>query len=85
MRNIHVRDVPDATHEVLNARAESHGMSLSRYVLRVLERHCELPTINEWLEELEGLEPAEPGVRGVEAVRAARNEDDDRLRRGSRR
>jgi hypothetical protein len=75
-KNIHVREVPTAVHKTLVARADAEGMSLSRYALRVLEQHCELPTVDEWLDEVDQLDPVDPGVSGAEAVRAARDEDD---------
>jgi plasmid stability protein len=47
---IQVRDVPEAVHRILKARAAREGMSLSDFIKRELERTVELPTMREWLE-----------------------------------
>lgn len=85
VKNLQVRDVPDRVHSVLVERAEHEGMSLSRYVLGVLESHCALPTFDEWLSELDELEPVEVSESAASAVRRARAEDDDRIDRAGRR
>ena len=46
---VQVRDVPDAVHSTLKARAAREGMSLSDFIKRELERVAERPTMDEWL------------------------------------
>ncbi|MFP3941241.1 MAG: FitA-like ribbon-helix-helix domain-containing protein [Thermoanaerobaculia bacterium] len=74
--NLHVRDVPDAVHATLTERAERHGMSLRQYTIQVLEEHCTLPTVDEWLDEVAALPPVEGVPPAAEALRRAREEDD---------
>lgn len=83
--NLHIRDVPDAVHSSLTARAERRGMSLRQYAIHVLEEHCALPTVDDWLDELAALPPAGVGGgRAAEAVRHSREEDDSEVLRGRR-
>lgn len=82
--NLHVRDVPDEAHAALVARAERAGMSLRRYTIEVLEKHCALPTLEDWLDGLAALPPAEGGMSAAEAVRRSREEDDAEVLREPR-
>ena len=49
---IQIRNVPDALHRKLKARAAMEGVSMSRYVLRQIERSLERPTRRELLEAI---------------------------------
>jgi hypothetical protein len=77
--SLHVRDLPEDLHAVLAARAESEGMSLRGYVIRVLTEHASLPTVDEWLNGLARLPGVTPATPAAEAVRAAREADDEEL------
>jgi hypothetical protein len=70
---IQVRDVPHDLHERLRRRADAEHVSLSAYVLRVLERDAGRPSVGEWLAVLGQREP----VRGVNVTAAL-----DEVRRG---
>jgi hypothetical protein len=63
---IQVRDVPRHLHERLRRKAEAEHMSLSTYVLRVLERDAARPSTGEWLARVGQREP----VRGVDVTAA---------------
>lgn len=81
--NLHIREVPDAVHATLVARAERRGMSLRQYTIQVLEDHCALPALDDWLDGLAELPPVE-GAPAAEAVRRTREEDDREVLRGRR-
>ena len=49
---IQVRNVPDALHRTLKARAAMSGMSLSDYLLQELREVAERPTLAELRERL---------------------------------
>ena len=49
---IRIRNVPEALHRRLKARAAMEGVSMSRYVLREIERSLERPTRQELLEAI---------------------------------
>lgn len=51
-RMIQVRNVPDALHRSLKARAAMAGMSLSDYLLAELREIAERPTLAEFRERL---------------------------------
>jgi antitoxin FitA len=63
---IQVRDVPVELHDRLRERAAAERMSLSMYVLRVLERSAAQPSTGEWLASLAEREP----VRNVDVTSA---------------
>jgi len=49
---IQIRNVPPSLHRQLKARAAMEGVSMSRYVLREIERALERPTRRELLEAI---------------------------------
>ena len=49
---IQIRNVPEPLHRRLKARAAMEGVSMSRYVLREIERSLERPTRRELLEDI---------------------------------
>ena len=51
---VQVRNVPDALHRKLKARAADSGQTLSDYLLAELERLAVRPTRQEMLERLHG-------------------------------
>lgn len=75
---LYVRDVPGEVQEVLAHRASARGLSISRYAVEVLRRHCALPTVEEWLCEVTALPTATP-VDSAAAVSAAREDGDREL------
>lgn len=54
---IQVRNVPDALHRSLKARAATSGMSLSDYLLGELREIAERPTLAEFRERLHTRKP----------------------------
>lgn len=81
--NLHIREVPDTVHSALVARAERRGMSLRQYTIQVLEDHCALPALDDWLDGLAALPPVD-GAPAADAVRRSREDDDREVLRGRR-
>ena len=50
--SLQIRNIPPELHEQLKARAAKEGISMSRYVLRQIERALERPTRRELIEAL---------------------------------
>jgi plasmid stability protein len=69
---VQIRNVPDALHRKLKARAAVAGMSLSDFILSELKRSLERPTRAEFLERLAERTAVEPKTRVADAVRAER-------------
>jgi plasmid stability protein len=69
---VQIRDVPDALHRELKARAALAGMSVSEYLLRELRRALERPTREELIRRLTRREPVRPRPKPADAVRAER-------------
>ncbi len=81
MSAIQVKNVPPELHERLRRRARREGRSLSDYILSVLGRDLETPTLREWLEGLSEDEPV-AGITGDEiadVIREGRAERDEQI------
>jgi plasmid stability protein len=70
---IQVRDVPEAVHRTLKARAAREGMSLSDFIKRELERVVERPTMREWLESTAQAKPVSTKGRATQVLRELRD------------
>lgn len=70
---IQVRNVPDAVHRTLKARAAMAGMSLSDFLLSELRQIAERPTIGELRERLHRREPVRLKGSAAQAVREERD------------
>ena len=49
---LQVKRVPDELYDKAKLRASAEGVSLSEYVLRMLQRDLSLPSMREWLDEV---------------------------------
>jgi plasmid stability protein len=72
-RMIQIRNVPDALHRRLRARAALAGMTLSDYLRTELERSAERLPVAELRERLAALPAATVRESAAEAVRAERD------------
>ncbi len=72
---IQIRNVPDAIHRTLKARAATAGRSLSDYLLAEIREIAERPTMEEMRERLRRYEPV---VLSTPAAQAVREERDSR-------
>ena len=70
---IQIRNVPDALHRRLKARAALAGMSLSDYLLSEIREAAERPTVEELRARLERRSPVTPSLAPLDAVRAERD------------
>ncbi len=69
---IQVRNVPDALHRTLKARAATAGMSLSDYLLAELREIAERPTLAEFRERLHARWPLAVSLDTAGLVREER-------------
>lgn len=70
---IQIRNVPDALHRRLKARAALAGMSLSDYLLREIRDVAERPTIEELRARLKKLPEIKVSIDPVDIIRAERD------------
>ena len=70
---IQIRNVPDALHRKLKARAAMAGMSLSDYLMEEIRVFAERPTPAELLERLAQRTRVNPRVPPATAVRKERD------------
>ncbi|HEX7118763.1 MAG TPA: hypothetical protein VF212_08250 [Longimicrobiales bacterium] len=71
---IQIRNVPDALHRELKARAARAGMTLSDYLLDVVRRAIERPEPDELLRRIRERPPVYVTEPPADAVRAEREE-----------
>lgn len=83
MKMIQVRNVPDETHRELKARAARSGISLTDYVLALIDADLERPTLDEALARIAELPRPRAAVRGADLVQAGRADRDAELAAGS--
>lgn len=69
---IQVRNVPDALHRTLKARAATAGMSLSDYLLVELREIAERPTLAEFRERLHTRRPVQAAFDSAALLREER-------------
>jgi plasmid stability protein len=69
---IQLRNVPDALHRTLKARAAKSGLSLSDYLVSAIRQIAERPTIEELAERLRHRRPAHLSISAAEIIRAER-------------
>lgn len=67
---IHLRNVPDALHRKLKARAALEGLSLSAYVLGEVRRAAERPSLSVLRQRLAKRTPVHTSVSPTQALRA---------------
>jgi len=72
-RTIQIRNVPDALHRRLKARAAREGKSLSGYLLAAIRELAERPTVEELRARLARRAPVALSVEPALAVRAERD------------
>ena len=77
---IQLRNVPDALHRSLKARAAMAGMSLSDYLVTEIKEIAERPTLAEFRERLRSRKPVTVHFDSARLVR----EERDREERGAR-
>ena len=70
---IQLRNVPDAVHRKLKARAAMAGMSLSDYLIAEIRVLAERPTLEELRERLATRRPVQTSVSPAQAVREERD------------
>lgn len=71
-RMIQVRNVPDALHRSLKARAATAGMSLSDYLIGELREIAERPTLAEFRERLHTRKPVNAALNTAGLLREER-------------
>jgi hypothetical protein len=74
--DLQIRGVPVGLQRRIRAKAARKAMSMSKYVIQILEDNVDEPdTINDWLDEVTSLPPIpgyKPGM-GTAAVRRIRD------------
>jgi hypothetical protein len=70
--DLQIRGVPATLQRRIRAKAARKGLSMSKYVIQILEDNVDAPdSLNEWLDEVMSLPPV-PGFKPGEATRVIR-------------
>ena len=69
---IQIRNVPEALHRRLKARAAIEGLSMSRYILREMEKALERPSRRDLLEAIRSQPALELNPSPAEILRQER-------------
>lgn len=73
--DLQLRGVPVALRDRLRKRADSKGMSMSQYVIEILQDDLARPTVAEWAAEVGKHPPIHLGGKtGADLVRETRRE-----------
>lgn len=70
---IQLRNVPDALHRTMKARAATVGMSLSEYLVAEIRRMAQCPTIEELRQRIEHRERVDLPISAAALIRAERD------------
>ena len=70
---IQIRNVPEAVHRKIKARAAQAGMTLSHYLLAEVERTAALPTRDEMLARLHGRSSVKLKTPSAQIIRRERD------------
>lgn len=73
MATVQIRDVPDEVRRTLKARAVASGRSLSQYLLDVLAREAQQPTLDELLDRVRARGTVDLGDTAQQLLRAERD------------
>ena len=75
MPNVLVRDLPDAVHSALQARAQRKGQSLQQYLTTELTQLASQPSVEELFERIERRRGGRVGLQtAVDDLGAGRHE-----------
>ena len=72
MGMIQLRNVPPELHRKLKSRAALAGMSLSDYLIDIIRRDAERPTVDELIARLRDREPIESELSAADMIREQR-------------
>jgi antitoxin FitA len=72
--NLQIKNLPEDLHAELRRRAEQSSTSVRGYVIDLIRRDQELPSPQDWLNEIAGPRPIDLGESAAELIHAAREE-----------
>ena len=76
--DLQIRGIPVALREKLRDRAARKGLSMSQYVTDLVREDLDLPTIDEWLDEVAALPKVDLQARGIDTVKLLHELSDER-------
>ena len=72
-KHVQIRNLPEAKHRRLKARAASHGLTITDYLKNLLDRDLDMPTHAELVARAKKLTQVDIGATAVDYVRQDRD------------
>jgi antitoxin FitA len=72
-KHVQIRNVPDAKHRKLKARAAERGMTITDYVKQLVDRDLERPTMAELIKRAKTFTQVDIGTSAVDYIREDRD------------
>jgi antitoxin FitA len=72
-KHVQIRNVPDAKHRKLKARAAERGLTITDYVKQLVDRDLERPTMAELIKRAKSFTQVDIGTSAVDYVREDRD------------
>ena len=76
--DLQIRGIPVKTRDALRRRAESNGVSMSQYLVDLIQRDVEKMPLEEWIAMVRKDPPVELGRPASELLREVHEEEDAR-------
>lgn len=76
--DLQIRGIPVATRDKLRRKAKSKGVSMSKYLIDLIDSEVDTLPLDEWFALVRNDPPVTLGVSAAELLREAREEEDAR-------
>jgi len=76
--DLQIRGIPVATRDKLRRKAKSKGVSMSQYLIDLIDREVDAMPLDEWLALVRSDPPVNLGVSAAELLREVHDEEDAR-------
>lgn len=74
--DLQIRGIPVATRDKIRRTALSKGMSMSQYLIDLIDREIETVPLREWLAMVRKQPPVDVGISAAEVLKEVRDERD---------
>ena len=76
--DLQIRGIPIATRDKLRRKAKSSGVSMSKYLIDLIDRQVDTMPLDEWLAMVRKNPPVDIGMSAAELLKEVRDEEDAR-------
>jgi post-segregation antitoxin (ccd killing protein) len=76
--DLQIRGIPIATRDKLRRKAKSSGVSMSKYLIDLIDREVETMPLDEWLAMVRKNPPVDIGMSAADLLKEIHDEEDAR-------